>query len=120
MRVRTHGQQKRTASSERASARSDGLLPLHIGGVPLIAQGERCTTRGSACPKRGQGEGDLRQRPPAGSTERREGAHWPVPPGRKPALTPVVDLQSEAMPIPVWSLLTTPAPREVQCLPQMT
>ncbi|KAJ1127644.1 hypothetical protein NDU88_006040 [Pleurodeles waltl] len=32
MRVRTHGQQKRTASSERASARSHGLLPLHIGG----------------------------------------------------------------------------------------
>ncbi|KAJ1132083.1 hypothetical protein NDU88_010413 [Pleurodeles waltl] len=36
MRVRTHGQQKRTASSERASARSHGLLPLHIGGKPEL------------------------------------------------------------------------------------
>ncbi|KAJ1122839.1 hypothetical protein NDU88_001312 [Pleurodeles waltl] len=36
MRVRTHGQQKRTASSERASARSDGLLPLHIGEVESV------------------------------------------------------------------------------------
>ncbi|KAJ1189967.1 hypothetical protein NDU88_006708 [Pleurodeles waltl] len=32
MRVRTHGQRKTTASSERASARSHGLLPLHTGG----------------------------------------------------------------------------------------
>ncbi|KAJ1155521.1 hypothetical protein NDU88_008251 [Pleurodeles waltl] len=35
MRVRTHGQQKRTASSERASARSHGLLPLHYGNEGL-------------------------------------------------------------------------------------
>ncbi|KAJ1135586.1 hypothetical protein NDU88_002024 [Pleurodeles waltl] len=32
MRVRTHGQQKRTVSSERASARFHGLLPLHMVG----------------------------------------------------------------------------------------
>ncbi|KAJ1122875.1 hypothetical protein NDU88_001348 [Pleurodeles waltl] len=32
MRVRTHEHRKRTASSERVSARSYGLLPLHTGG----------------------------------------------------------------------------------------
>ncbi|KAJ1167460.1 hypothetical protein NDU88_007851 [Pleurodeles waltl] len=55
MRVRTHGQQKRTASSERASARSDCLLPLHIGGKTERSGEERYQKKEGLALKRYEG-----------------------------------------------------------------